>query len=82
MSGSYLRRSWEVSSAPDGTPLGGAGKGNHNPAIHADEKSLQAWLLEPQRLLPWFLRVSMTGALSARLLGIRHRLRKMDAQNK
>ena len=39
MLGSYLNRSWEVSSAPDGTSSGGAGKGNHNPAIHADEKS-------------------------------------------
>ena len=39
MPGSYLNRSWEVSSAPDGTSPGGAGKGSHNPAIHADEKS-------------------------------------------
>ena len=39
MPGSYLSRSWEVSSVPDGTSSGGAGKGNRNPAIHADEKS-------------------------------------------
>ena len=39
MLGSYLNRSWEVSSVPDGTLSGGAGKGNRNPAIHADEKS-------------------------------------------
>jgi RNA-directed DNA polymerase len=39
MPGSYLSRSWEVSSVPDGTSLGGAGKGNRNPATHADEKS-------------------------------------------
>ena len=39
MPGSYLSRSWEVSSVPTGTLLGGAGKGNRNPAIHADEKS-------------------------------------------
>ena len=39
MPGSYLSRSWEVSSVPDGTESGGAGKGNRNPAIHADEKS-------------------------------------------
>jgi len=39
MPGSYLHRSWEISSVPDGTPSGGAGKGNHNPAIHVDEKS-------------------------------------------
>lgn len=39
MSGSYLHRSWEVSLVPDGIMSGGAGKGNHNPAIHADEKS-------------------------------------------
>lgn len=39
MSGSYLHRSWEVSSAPDGILSGGAGKGNRNPAIHAVEKS-------------------------------------------
>ena len=35
----YLSRSWEVSSVPDGVSSGGAGKGNRNPAIHADEKS-------------------------------------------
>lgn len=34
---SDLNRSWEISSAP-GKP-GGAGKGNRNPAIDADEKS-------------------------------------------
>ena len=39
MPGSYLSRSWEVSSAPAGTLPGRAGKGNRNPAIHADEKS-------------------------------------------
>ena len=39
MPGSYLSRSWEVSSVPDGISSGGAGKGNRNPAIHADEKS-------------------------------------------
>ena len=39
MPGSYLRRSWEISSAPDGVMSGGAGKGNRNPAIYADEKS-------------------------------------------
>src|ERR1019366_1954572 len=39
MPGSYLSRSWEVSSVPDGTSSGGAGKGNRNPATHADEKS-------------------------------------------
>jgi len=39
MPGSYLSRSWEVSSVPEATSSGGAGKGNRNPAIHADEKS-------------------------------------------
>lgn len=39
MPGSYLNRSWEVSSVPDGVLSGGAGKGNRNPAIYADEKS-------------------------------------------
>ena len=39
MPGSYLNRSWEVSSVPDGTLLCGAGKGNRNPVIYADEKS-------------------------------------------
>ena len=39
MSGSYLHRSWEVSSVPDGVLSGGAEKGNHNPAIYAVEKS-------------------------------------------
>jgi RNA-directed DNA polymerase len=39
MSGSCLRRSWEVSSVPDGVLSGGAGKGNRNPAIYAGEKS-------------------------------------------
>ena len=39
MSGSCLHRSWEVSSVPDGVLSGGAGKGDRNPAIHADEKS-------------------------------------------
>ena len=40
MSGSYLRRSWEVSSVPDGVLSGGAGKGNHNPAINAVGESV------------------------------------------
>jgi RNA-directed DNA polymerase len=40
MSGSLLHRSWEVSSAPNPTGEGGAGKVNsRNPAINADEKS-------------------------------------------
>jgi RNA-directed DNA polymerase len=40
MSGSLLHRSWEVSSAPNPTGAGGAGKVNsRNPAINADEKS-------------------------------------------
>lgn len=39
MPGSYLRRSWEISTVPDGEESGGAGKGNRNPAIHAAEKS-------------------------------------------
>ena len=39
MSGSYLHRSWEVSSVSDGTLSGGAGKGNRNPATHTGEKS-------------------------------------------
>ena len=39
MSGSYLYRSWEISSVPDRVLSGGAGKGNRNPAIHTDEKS-------------------------------------------
>jgi len=39
MSGSYLHRSWEISSVPDGAMSGGAGKGNHTPAAYADEKS-------------------------------------------
>lgn len=39
MSGSYLHRSWEVSSVPDGIMSGGAEKGNRNPAIYAGEKS-------------------------------------------
>jgi group II intron reverse transcriptase/maturase len=39
MSGSHLYRSWEISSVPESSKSGGAGKGNHNPAIHADEKS-------------------------------------------
>lgn len=39
MPGSYLHRSWEISSVPDGALSGGAGKGNHNPAIDAGEKS-------------------------------------------
>ena len=40
MSGSCLHRSWEISSAPvGGIATGRVGKGNHTPAIHADEKS-------------------------------------------
>ena len=35
----YLHRIWEVSSVPEGTNSGGAGKGNRNPAINAGEKS-------------------------------------------
>jgi len=35
---SDLNRSWEISSVPGDKP-GGAGKGNRNPAIDADEKS-------------------------------------------
>lgn len=34
-----MRRSWEISTVPDGEVSGGAGKGNRNPAIHAAEKS-------------------------------------------
>ena len=36
----YLYRSWEVSSVPDGIKSGGAGKGNHNPAIDAGGESV------------------------------------------
>lgn len=39
MPGSYLHRSWEVSTAPGGILSGGAGKGSRNPAIHTAEKS-------------------------------------------
>jgi hypothetical protein len=39
MLGSHSRRSWEVSSMPDGVMSGGAGKGDRTPAIHVDEKS-------------------------------------------
>lgn len=40
MPGSYLHRSWEISSAPEKLLWGGAGKATRrNPAIHADEKS-------------------------------------------
>lgn len=39
MPGSYLRRSWEVSTVPDRSKSGGAGKGNRNPAIDAVAKS-------------------------------------------
>jgi len=39
MSGSCLRRSWEVSSVSDGAMSDGAGKGYRNPAIYAVEKS-------------------------------------------
>lgn len=40
MSGNYLHRSWEISSAPiEQSAAGGAGKGNRKPAVHAGEKS-------------------------------------------
>jgi len=39
MSGSYLSRSWEVSSVPVRVLPGGTGKGNRNPVIYAGEKS-------------------------------------------
>ena len=39
MSGSYLHRSWEISSVPEEVRSGGAGKGNHTSAADADEKS-------------------------------------------
>lgn len=39
MPGSYLHRSWEVSTVPDGRKSGGAGKGNRTPVIDAVEKS-------------------------------------------
>jgi len=39
MPGSYLHRSWEISSVPDGGLSGGAEKGNRNSAIYAGEKS-------------------------------------------
>lgn len=40
MSGSFLHRSWEVSSAPASQGAGGAGKAkSRNPAVNADEKS-------------------------------------------
>jgi len=40
MSGSFLHRSWEISSAPEPQGTGGVGKASsHNPAAHADEKS-------------------------------------------
>ena len=39
MSGSYLHRSWVISSVPEEVRSGGAGKGNHTPAADADEKS-------------------------------------------
>lgn len=39
MPGSHLHRSWEISTVPDGSRSGGAGKGNRNPAIDAVEKS-------------------------------------------
>ena len=34
-----MSRSWEVSSVPDGTSPGGAGKGNRNPVIYAGEQN-------------------------------------------
>jgi len=36
---SFLHRNWDISSAPDSATSGGAGKGNRNSAIYADEKS-------------------------------------------
>ena len=40
MSGSFLHRNWEVSSAPEPQGTGGAGKAeSRNPAVYADEKS-------------------------------------------
>jgi group II intron reverse transcriptase/maturase len=39
MPGSHVHRSWEISSVPESSRSGGAGKGNPNPAIDADEKS-------------------------------------------
>ena len=40
MSGSFLHRSWEISSVPEPQGAGGAGKASsRNPAVHADEKS-------------------------------------------
>lgn len=40
MSGSFLHRSWEISSVPESQGAGGAGKAtSRNPAVHADEKS-------------------------------------------
>ena len=40
MSGSFLHRSWEISSVPGPQGASGAGKAtSRNPAIHADEKS-------------------------------------------
>src|SRR5690242_17578886 len=38
--GSFLHRSWEISSAPAAVVAGGAGKvNNRNPVVNADEKS-------------------------------------------
>jgi RNA-directed DNA polymerase len=40
MSGSYLRRSWEISTGPTGNEaVGGTGKGNRNPVVYPAEKS-------------------------------------------
>lgn len=40
MSGSFLHRSWEISSAPEPQGAGGAGKAtSRNPAVYAEEKS-------------------------------------------
>ena len=40
MSGSFLHRSWEISSAPESQDAGGTGKAtSRNPVVHADEKS-------------------------------------------
>lgn len=39
MPGSYLHRNWEVSTVPDASESGRAGKGNRTPAIDAVEKS-------------------------------------------
>ena len=50
--GSFLHRSWEVSSVPAPLGPGGAGKANsRNPAIDADEKSDTPILCAEQRIV-------------------------------